>query len=98
MADFPAEIASTGPVVSGKRTSDFNGTGLPSPTILRGKQNVNAEIIFKPGAVIHFKVVGFYVTGSVYESFVTTTAPVSSSLTNPNNGHSLTQAYVSNIW
>lgn len=46
----------------------------------------------------HFKMIGYYVTGAVYESFVVTGSPSPSSTTNPNTGHALINTYVANIW
>lgn len=45
-----------------------------------------------------YKMVGFYVTGSVYEEFVVTGSPASSTTVNPNTGHTLINCYVSTFW
>ena len=49
-------------------------------------------------ATKYYKMVGFYVTGSVYESFVVTGSPTAPSVTNPNTGHALINTYVSSFW
>ena len=46
----------------------------------------------------HFKMIGYYVTGAVYESFVVTGTPAPSTTTNPNTGHTLINTYVANTW
>jgi hypothetical protein len=46
----------------------------------------------------YYKMVGFYITGSTYEEFVSIGAPSASTFTNPNTGHSLINCYVSTFW
>lgn len=46
----------------------------------------------------HFKMIGYYATGAVYESFVVTGSPAPSTTVNPNTGHTLINTYVANIW
>jgi hypothetical protein len=60
--------------------------------------NNNAGISLPTPVGKHFKMIGYYVTGAVYESFVVTGSPTPSSTTNPNTGHALINTYVANIW
>lgn len=46
----------------------------------------------------YYKMVGYYTTGAVYESFVVTGAPASPTTTNPNTGHTLVNTFVSSFW
>lgn len=46
----------------------------------------------------YYKMVGYYVTGAVYEEFISVGAPSASSATNPNTGHALIDCYVSTFW
>ena len=49
-------------------------------------------------ALTYYKMVGYYATGSVYESFVATNAPSLATVVNPNTGHTLINTYVSAFW
>lgn len=46
----------------------------------------------------YYQMTGFYVTGSVYESFVIVNNPTSPTTVNPNTGHTLTNTFVSSYW
>lgn len=46
----------------------------------------------------YYKMVGFFVSGAVYEEFISVGAPSASSATNPNTGHALINCYVSTFW
>ncbi len=59
-----------------------SGPTLPTPT----------------GVTTYYKMVGYYTTGLVYESFVTTGNPTSASTTNPNTGHALVNTFVTQTW
>jgi len=50
------------------------------------------------GVIKYFQMTGFYVTGNVYESFVTVNSPAPSNTTNPNTGHVLIDTFVSSTW
>lgn len=63
-------------------TNSNAGTTLPTP----------------PTATVYYKMVGYYVTGAVYESFVVTGSPTSASTTNPNTGHALINTFVAQTW
>lgn len=63
-----------------------NGTSLPIPPASGG------------GLTKYFKMVGYYTTGAVYESFVVTGSPTSPTTTNPNTGHTLINTFVSSFW
>lgn len=45
-----------------------------------------------------YKMVGFYTTGSVYESFVNIGAPTVATTVNPDTGHTLIDTYVAAYW
>jgi hypothetical protein len=47
---------------------------------------------------IYYKMVGYYVSGAVYEAFVVTGAPSAASVTNPNTGHALVNTRVAASW
>jgi hypothetical protein len=49
-------------------------------------------------ATRYYQMVGFYVTGAVYEAFVVTGSPTAPSVNNPNTGHALINTYVSSFW
>lgn len=63
-------------------TNNIIGNSLPTPTT----------------STRYYKMVGFYTTGAVYESFVVANNPTSSSTTNPNTGHALVNTYVAQVW
>ena len=63
-------------------TGSNPGTTLPTP----------------PAVTVYYKMVGYYTTGAVYESFVTTGSPAASSTTNPNTGHALINTFVAQSW
>ncbi len=46
----------------------------------------------------YYQMVGYYVTGATYESFVITGSPSAASVTNPNTGHALINTYVASFW
>lgn len=50
------------------------------------------------GPTLYYKMVGFYTTGVVYESFVATGSPAASTCTNPNTGHTLVNTYVASFY
>ncbi len=71
-------------------------TYMPSETITNG---VAGTTLPTPAtATVYYKMVGYYTTGAVYESFVTTGSPASASTTNPNTGHALINTFVALSW
>jgi hypothetical protein len=50
------------------------------------------------GTTKYYKMVGFYVSGAVYESFVATGSPAASTCTNPNTTHTLINTYVASFY
>lgn len=70
-------------------------------------QNSVGNTLFSPGlptpaggggTTKYYKMVGFYVSGGVYESFVATGSPAASTCTNPNTGHTLINTYVASFY
>lgn len=47
---------------------------------------------------VYYKMVGYYISGAVYESFVVSTSPTAASVTNPNTGHALVNTRVAATW
>lgn len=46
----------------------------------------------------YYKMVGYYSTGAVYETFIITGAPATGTTTNPNTGHTLINTFVASFW
>lgn len=80
------------------------------PTYRNATDNDRAtipNILFTPGLPIpaggggttkYYKMVGFYVAGATYESFVATGSPAASTCTNPNTSHTLINTYVASFY
>lgn len=49
-------------------------------------------------ATKYYKMVGWYVDGGVYESFVVAGAPAAAETVNPNTLHPLINTFVSSYW
>src|ERR1017187_1223054 len=78
--------------------------GLPGPNGTdRGstflcKTPIPSPLPFASNLLAYYKMVGYYATGSIYESFVVIGAPSSATTVNPNTGHILTNTYVAAVW
>jgi hypothetical protein len=78
----------------------------PASRNLTDNDRPSSFFLFTPGlptpsggsTVKYYKMVGYYTTGTVYESFVTTGSPASPTTVNPNTGHTLVNTFVSSFW
>jgi hypothetical protein len=68
--------------------TDTAGTSLPIPSGGGGGSSLTQ----------YYKMVGYYTTGAVYESFVVTGSPSPPTTTNPSTGHTLYNTFVSSFW
>jgi hypothetical protein len=68
-------------------SSALDKTNIPDPLPFTGSSTTK-----------YYKMVGYYVTGAVYEEFVVTGAPSASTAVNPNTTHTLINCYVSTFW
>lgn len=73
------------------------------PTHIEYSKQFGTEIYvgsmrFPEGQITYYKMVGFYTTGNVFESFVVLTTPAPSTTINPNTGHTLINTYVADVW
>jgi hypothetical protein len=62
------------------------------------KTSIPSPLPFASNLLAYYKMVGYYVTGGIYESFVVIGAPSLATTVNPNTGHTLTNTYVSAVW
>lgn len=76
-----------------------NDRGSDVATSSTDKTNTPDPLPFTTSSTTkYYKMVGYYVTGAVYEEFVVTGSPTTPSFTNPNTGHALINCYVSTFW
>jgi len=91
----PQQINGTyGFIVVGYQSPNGRNTDIGSSVLY--KSPIPSPLPFT--ALTYYKMVGYYATGSVYESFVATNAPSLATVVNPNTGHILTNTYVSAQW
>lgn len=79
--------------------SQGNYISTPRPTaILTKGGGGNTLPVPPPSSKTYYKMTGFYVSGSVYESFVVPDTPTSPTTVNPNTGHTLINTFVDQAW